>query len=76
VSSTILRLGAACGGVLTGEHGVGIKRRDLTPEMFNETNLAQQIRIKCAFDEKQLLNPGEVFPTLHRCAELGSGPIN
>jgi glycolate oxidase len=40
-------------------------------EMFNETDLAQQINVKCAFDAKQLLNPGKVFPLLHRCAEVG-----
>ena len=67
----ILRLCVKVGGVLTGEHGVGIEKRDLMPEMFTETDLAQQQRLKCAFDEKGLLNPGKVFPTLHRCAELG-----
>ncbi len=67
----ILRLCVAAGGVLTGEHGVGVEKRDLMPEMFSEIDLAQQIAVKCAFDSKQLLNPGKVFPTLHRCAELG-----
>ncbi len=67
----ILRLCVAVGGVLTGEHGVGVEKRDLMPEMFNDIDLAQQIAVKCAFDEKQLLNPGKVFPVLHRCAELG-----
>jgi glycolate oxidase len=67
----ILRLCVAVGGVLTGEHGVGVEKRDLMPVMFNDIDLAQQIRVKCAFDEKQLLNPGKVFPVLHRCAELG-----
>ncbi|GGA78490.1 lactate dehydrogenase [Brucella endophytica] len=67
----ILRLCVAVGGVLTGEHGVGVEKRDLMPEMFTETDLNQQIRVKCAFDEKHLLNPGKVFPQLHRCAELG-----
>lgn len=67
----ILRLCVAVGGVLTGEHGVGVEKRDLMPEMFNDIDLAQQINVKCAFDAKQLLNPGKVFPTLHRCAELG-----
>jgi glycolate oxidase len=67
----ILRLCVKVGGVLTGEHGVGIEKRDLMPEMFSEIDLAQQMRVKCAFDEKGLLNPGKVFPTLHRCAELG-----
>src|SRR6202008_4811841 len=67
----ILRLCVEGGGVLTGEHGVGVEKRDLMPAMFNETDLAQQMRLKCAFDEHQLLNPGKVFPTLRRCAELG-----
>ena len=67
----ILRLCVEVGGVLTGEHGVGIEKRDLMPVMFTETDLNQQQRVKCAFDPKLLLNPGKVFPTLHRCAELG-----
>jgi glycolate oxidase len=67
----ILRLCVEVGGVLTGEHGVGVEKRDLMPVMFSETDLAQQQRLKCAFDDKGLLNPGKVFPTLHRCAELG-----
>jgi glycolate oxidase len=67
----ILRLCVEVGGVLTGEHGVGVEKRDLMGEMFNEVDLAQQERVKCAFDPEQLLNPGKVFPQLHRCAELG-----
>jgi glycolate oxidase len=69
--SDILRLCVEVGGVLTGEHGVGVEKRDLMPVMFSETDLAHQQRVKCAFDPKLLLNPGKVFPTLHRCAELG-----
>ena len=57
--------------MLTGEHGVGVEKRDLMPAMFSEIDLNQQQRLKCAFDAKGLLNPGKVFPTLHRCAELG-----
>jgi len=67
----ILRLCVQVGGVLTGEHGVGVEKRDLMYEMFNETDLKLQQRVKCAFDEQGLLNPGKMFPTLHRCAELG-----
>jgi glycolate oxidase len=67
----ILRLCVEVGGVLTGEHGVGVEKRDLMPVMFSEIDLNQQQRLKCAFDAKGLLNPGKVFPTLHRCAELG-----
>src|SRR5580698_7523207 len=67
----ILRLCVEVGGVLTREHGVGVEKRDLMPVMFSEEDLNQQQRLKCAFDGKSLLNPGKVFPTLHRCAELG-----
>ncbi len=67
----ILRLCVEVGGVLTGEHGVGVEKRDLMPVQFNETDLAQQQRLKCAFDPHGRLNPGKVFPVLHRCAELG-----
>ena len=67
----ILRLCVEMGGVLTGEHGVGVEKRDLMPVMFSQTDLDHQQRVKCAFDAKLLLNPGKVFPTLHRCAELG-----
>jgi glycolate dehydrogenase FAD-linked subunit len=67
----ILKLCVEVGGVLTGEHGVGVEKRDLMGAMFTETDLNQQQRVKCAFDAKGLLNPGKVFPTLHRCAELG-----
>ena len=67
----ILRACVELGGVLTGEHGVGVEKRDLMGDMFSEIDLIQQQRVKCAFDAKGLLNPGKVFPTLHRCAELG-----
>ncbi|MET0598405.1 MAG: FAD-linked oxidase C-terminal domain-containing protein [Mesorhizobium sp.] len=67
----ILRLCVRVGGVLTGEHGVGVEKRDLMPEMFSEVDLDQQMRVKCAFDPQHLLNPGKVFPQLRRCAELG-----
>ena len=67
----ILKLCVEVGGVLTGEHGVGVEKRDLMPSMFSQIDLDAQQRIKCAFDDKGLLNPGKVFPQLQRCAELG-----
>ncbi len=69
--SDILRLCVEVGGVLTGEHGVGVEKRDLMGVMFDDSDLAHQQRLKCAFDPDGLLNPGKVFPQLHRCAELG-----
>jgi len=67
----ILRLCVDVGGVLTGEHGVGVEKRDLMPVMFDEADLAQQQRLKCAFDGAGLFNPGKVFPTLSACVEQG-----
>jgi len=57
--SDILRLCVEVGGVLTGEHGVGIEKRDLMPVMFTDADLKQQQRVKCAFDPDLLLNPGK-----------------
>ena len=58
----ILELCVASGGCLTGEHGVGIEKRDLMRVQFTEIDLAQQMRIKTLFDPKWLLNPAKVFP--------------
>ena len=69
--SDILKLCVEVGGVLTGEHGVGVEKRDLMEVQFDEADLNQQQRLKCAFDPQSLLNPGKVFPKLHRCAEMG-----
>jgi glycolate oxidase len=58
----ILRLCVEVGGCLTGEHGVGVEKRELMKVQFNETELNQQRRIKSAFDPAWLLNPSKVFP--------------
>jgi len=64
----ILKLCVAVGGCLTGEHGVGIEKRDLMPVQFSASDLDQQRRVKSAFDPDWLLNPSKVFP-------LGTPPI-
>jgi glycolate oxidase len=69
--AAILKLCVEVGGVLTGEHGVGLEKRELMPAMFSEADLAQQQRLKCAFDANGLLNPGKVFPILSACVEQG-----
>jgi glycolate oxidase len=58
----ILKLCVAVGGCLTGEHGIGIEKRDLMDVQFTPTDLAVQMRIKSIFDPQWLLNPGKVFP--------------
>ncbi len=71
LAADILTLCVEVGGVLSGEHGIGVEKRDLMGTMFTDLDLKQQQRVKCAFDPDGLLNPGKVFPVLHRCAELG-----
>ena len=58
----ILRLCVEVGGCLTGEHGVGVEKRDLMGVQFTSIELDQQRRIKSAFDPDWLLNPSKVFP--------------
>jgi glycolate oxidase len=67
----ILKYCVKVGGVLTGEHGVGIEKRELMCEMFSNTDIQQQIKIKKALDLSLLLNPGKVYPILRKCAEEG-----
>ena len=68
----ILQLCVRVGGVLSGEHGIGVEKRDLMPCMFTDADLDSQERVKAAFDPRQLLNPGKVFPLLRRCIPGGS----
>ncbi len=64
----ILRLCVEVGGCLTGEHGVGIEKRDLMRCQFNEADLGQQMRVRGVFDPGWLLNPAKVFPLDGRVA--------
>jgi glycolate oxidase len=58
----ILKLCVEVGGCLTGEHGVGIEKRDLMTHQFTEKDLHQQMRARAVFDPDWLLNPAKVFP--------------
>jgi glycolate oxidase len=62
----ILKLCVDAGGCLTGEHGVGIEKRDLMPHQFSQTDLDQQMRVRAAFDPGWRLNPAKVFPLAGR----------
>jgi glycolate oxidase len=68
----ILKACVDLGGVLTGEHGVGVEKRDLMPYQLSRSDLEQHQAVKCAFDPDELLNAGKVFPTPCRCVEMGS----
>ncbi len=67
----ILELSVELGGSITGEHGVGIEKIDQMCVQFAPPEIRMFHRIKAAFDEAGLLNPGKAVPTLHRCAEYG-----
>ena len=58
----ILKLCVDVGGCLTGEHGVGIEKRDLMTDQFSDADMEMQMRVKDAFDPHWLLNPAKVFP--------------
>ncbi|WP_404977069.1 FAD-linked oxidase C-terminal domain-containing protein [Accumulibacter sp.] len=65
----ILELSVRFGGTITGEHGVGIEKIMLMAEQFSLAEIAAFHRLKAAFDEGGLLNPGKGVPTLARCRE-------
>ncbi|RVU16208.1 FAD-linked oxidase C-terminal domain-containing protein [Methylobacterium oryzihabitans] len=64
----MLRLCVEVGGCLTGEHGVGIEKRDLMTVQYNQADLHQQMRVRAVFDPAWLMNPAKVFPLEGRIA--------
>ena len=64
MGAEILKLCVEVGGCLTGEHGVGVEKRDLMLTQYNEGDLEAQVRVKDVFDSKWLLNPAKVFPLI------------
>ena len=67
----ILETSVRLGGTVTGEHGVGVEKLNSMCVQFSPAERAQFFGVKTAFDPRELLNPGKVIPTLHRCAEYG-----
>jgi glycolate oxidase len=65
----ILRACVARGGSISGEHGIGLEKRDCMTLQFTEDDLRMMARLKRAFNPKDLCNPGKVFPTSRRCGE-------
>ena len=70
----ILETCIAAGGVLSGEHGVGLEKRDLMPLMFTPEDLAAQAWMRDAFDPDGAANPGKVLPRGSRCGEIARVP--
>ncbi len=70
LSGEIIRACVNAGGSITGEHGVGVDKRDYMPSMFGEADLEVFGRLRRAFDPRGLANPGKVMPTPRLCGEV------
>ena len=70
----IVRVSVAAGGVLSGEHGIGLEKRDLMPLMFGPADLAAQAALRAAFDTTGLANPTKVLPSPGSCGDSHSVP--
>ena len=70
----IVRASVAAGGVLSGEHGIGLEKRDLMPLLFSADDLDAQARLREAFDVDGLANPEKVLPAGSRCGDLQHAP--
>jgi glycolate oxidase len=70
----IVRVSLAAGGVLSGEHGIGLEKRDLMPLLFGPDDLDAQARLREAFDPDGVANPTKVLPAGSRCGDLQAVP--
>jgi len=68
----IMRLCVDAGGSVTGEHGIGIEKRDFMPWIFTEADLAAMAQLKAAFGAGESFNPCKAFPTTKGCGEVHS----
>lgn len=66
----IMQASLDAGGVLTGEHGIGIEKRDFMPKMFSEADLAAQDTLRACFDSASLANPSKIIPAGSRCGDF------
>lgn len=71
VGSAVLRVCADAGGTITGEHGVGIEKKEEMRYVFTEEEIEAQTRVREVFNPDHLLNPDKLFPKPGRCAEMG-----
>ena len=69
----MVRVSVAAGGTLSGEHGIGLEKRDLMSQVFNAADLDAQARVRDAFDPDRLMNPGKVLPGGSRCFDRPAG---
>jgi D-lactate dehydrogenase (cytochrome) len=65
----LMEVCVAAGGTITGEHGVGLDKRELLPLVFSETDMNAMLSVRAAFDPLGLCNPGKIIPMLRGCGE-------
>lgn len=65
----LMEVCVSVGGTITGEHGVGLDKRDLLPLVFSETDMNAMLSVRAAFDPLALCNPGKIIPMLRGCGE-------
>jgi glycolate oxidase len=70
----IVRVSLDAGGVLSGEHGIGLEKRDLMPLLFGPEDLDAQARLREAFDPDGVANPTKILPAGSRCGDLQTVP--
>jgi glycolate oxidase len=69
-SEEIVRLCIDAGGALSGEHGIGLEKRDFMPLVFTAEDLSAQACVRDAFDPEHLMNPQKVLPASARCGDF------
>ena len=74
-SGEILMACIELGGSITGEHGVGVEKRDMLSHMFTENDIAHMLRVRDGFNPHSTLNPGKIFPNGGGCGEIGSPKV-
>ena len=70
----LIRVCLDAGGVLSGEHGIGLEKRDFMPLLFGPADLVAQDSLRDAFDPARVFNPDKVIPSGSRCGDLQSIP--
>ena len=70
IGGEILKMCVEAGGVLSGEHGIGLEKQEYMPYMFNDDDMEAMARLKPAFDTRDMLNPAKIFPTGASCNEI------
>ena len=70
VAAEIVKISLEAGGVLSGEHGIGIEKQEFMSQLFTHSDLEHQNKLRTAFDPQCRINPGKVLPTGHSCADI------